>query len=630
MGLDRLGALLRNPRVKVTLVVLVFAGGLLASLAAGESDEVLKGVTVGGIPVSGLDAAQLVSTLRAPARAIEERQMTLAAGDRAWKLTPRSAGIGVDLRATAERALAVGRENPVRWIGQTLRGKQAEVAWVPAVDRKALTARMGRLGSEVRTEAANGQIRFQGSSVVVTPPSEGTTLLEDRAATALVRAAMRPPDEDRMALPVRIVKPTIDVQDVEMMRAQAQAILAAPIAFTFRDQTAVLPQDRVAAALKVEVAPTAADGNVATGEELAMRVDADELRRQLVAVAPGLESPAQEARFVVEGDKVRLTASHEGWTADTTVAVAPIVALGSGGARAPIALPERPLAPTLTTESATQLGIVQRIGSYRTTFDSHNAPRVTNIDRMASAIDGKVVRPGETFSLNDATGPRTADKGYQEAQVIVDGELVPGLGGGVCQVGTTLFNAVADAGLEVQARTNHSLYISHYPLGRDATVDYGKLDLKFRNDTPYGLLLKASLDARSLAVSIYSSPLGRTVSYDVSPQSNPREPAVKFVDDPGLPTGTEQVVEQGQPGFQVTVTRQVTAGDKVLRTDRFVSKYRPWKRVVRRGTGPAVPPAPPLPAVSPAPGPALSPVPASSPPPGSTPSPRPAPTGAHA
>jgi vancomycin resistance protein YoaR len=349
-----------------------------------------------------------------------------------------------------------------------------------------------------------------------------------------------------------------------------------------------------------------------------MRVDPEELRRQLVAVAPALESPAQDAGFVVDGDKVRLTASHDGWSADTTAAVAPILALGTlgkGAPRLPIALPERTLAPTLTTEAATGLGIVQRIAGYRTTFDAQNAPRVTNIDRMASAIDGKVVRPGETFSLNDATGPRTPDKGYQEAQVIVDGELVPGLGGGVCQVGTTLFNAVADAGLEVLSRTNHSLYISHYPLGRDATVDYGHLDLKFRNDTPFGLLLRASLDAKSLSVSIYSSPLGRTVSYDVSSQTNPRDPAVKLVDDPTLPAGTEQVVEAGKPGFDVTVTRQVVAGDRVLHNDKFVSKYRPWKRIVRRGTGPAVPPSP-----SPTPVPA----------PGSTPGTTPAPTGVHA
>ena len=615
MGLDRLATLLRDPRTKVTLVLVVFLGGVLASLAAGQAEAVLKGVVVGGIPVSGLDAEELVARLRAPANAIQDRRMTLVAGARSWSTTPVAAGIRVDLPATAERALQVGRENPVRWIARTFGGKKVHLGWVASVDRRALEQRVTSLASDVRLEAANGQIRFQGSNVVVVPPSEGVTLIEAEAAKVLVKAAMRPPKDDRLRLPVTITKPTIDAQDVESMRAQANAILTAPVAFTFRGQTAILPPDRVAASLKVEVVVTPSGEVRTSDEELVLRVDPEELRRQLVAVAPALERPARDAGFVVQGDTVRLTASQEGWTADTAAAVDPILALSSGGPRVPIALPERPLAPTLTTEAAQQLGIVQRISVFRTTFDPHNAPRVANIDRMASAIDGRVVRPGETFSLNGATGPRTPENGYQEAQVIVDGELVPGLGGGVCQVGTTLFNAVADAGLEVLSRTNHSLYISHYPLGRDATVNYGHQDLRFRNDTPYGMLLRAALDAKGLTVSIFSSALGRTVQYEVSPQVNPREPTVKFVDDPALPTGVEQVLEPGKAGFDITVTRRVLTGDRVLREDRFVSKYRPWKRIVRRGTGPAVIPSPaPLPTLAP----------------GSTPAPSPVPTGGSA
>jgi vancomycin resistance protein YoaR len=610
-GLDRLTTLLRDPRAKVTLVAVVFVGGVLASLAAGQAEAVLKGVIVGGIPVSGLDADELMARLRAPANAIQDRQMTLMAGTRSWATTPVAAGITVDLGATAERALRVGRENPARWVGRTFGGKEVHLTWVASVDRRALEQRVARLASDVRLEAANGQITFQGSNVVVTPPSEGVTLIEDDAARVLVKAAMRPPRDDRLMLPVTITKPTIDARDVEMMQAQAQAILTAPVDFIFRDQRASLPPDRVAAALKVEVVPAE---QRAQDEELALRVDPEELRRQLVAVAPALERPARDAAFVVGGEAVRLTASQEGWTADTTAGVAPILALSSGGPRVPIVLPERPLAPTLTTEAAQQLGIVQQTSVFRTTFDSHNAPRVANIDRMASAIDGKVIRPGETFSLNGATGPRTPDNGYQEAQVIVDGELVPGLGGGVCQVGTTLFNAAADAGLEVLSRTNHSLYISHYPLGRDATVNYGHQDLRFRNDTPYGILLKAALDTKGLTVSLFSTPLHRTVQYEVSPQVNPKDPAVRFVDDPALPTGVEQVLEPGKPGFDVTVTRRVLTGDQVLREDRFVSKYRPWKRIVRRGTGPAVTPSP-------------APAPLPPPSPGSTPAPSPVPTG---
>jgi vancomycin resistance protein YoaR len=592
VGLDRLGRLLRDPRAKVTVVVVIFVGGVLAAMAAGQSDVVLKGVIVGGIPVSGLSAEELVERLRPPANAIEGRQITLVAGDRSWATTPAAAGIAVDLPATVERALKAGRENPVRWIGRTLVGGRMELAWVPAVDEKALARRVSRLAADVRTEAANGAVRFQGPNVVVTPPTEGVSLLEEKAADVLVAAAMRPSDEDRLALPVKVIKPTIDIHEVEVVQEQAQAILSAPVDFRFRDQAATLPPDRVASALQVEIEPAEAGRK---DENLSLGIDPEELRRQLVAVAPTLEIPARDATFTVEKDRVTLVGSQEGWTADTASAVEQLLALSRGGQRAPIVLNERPLAPTLTTDAARQLGIAQRISTYRTTFDPTNAPRVGNIGRMAVAIDGKVVKPGETFSLNDATGPRTPANGYQEASVIVDGELVPGIGGGVCQVGTTLFNAVAEAGLEILSRSNHSLYISHYPIGRDATVDYGRLDLKFRNDTPYGLFLRAVVDPKALTVSVYSSPLGRSVTWEQSPQSNPREPAVKFVDDPLLPLGIEQVTEEGKPGFDITTIRRVVAGDQVLREDKFVSKYRPWKRIVRRGIGPALVPSPGVP-----------------------------------
>ncbi|MGH9198614.1 MAG: VanW family protein, partial [Acidimicrobiia bacterium] len=188
------------------------------------------------------------------------------------------------------------------------------------------------------------------------------------------------------------------------------------------------------------------------------------------------------------------------------------------------------------------------------------------------------------------------ENGYQEAQVIVNGELVPGIGGGVCQVGTTLFNAAFFAGLPIVERSNHSLHISKYPLGRDATVNYGHQDLKFRNDTPYGFLLKAFVTSKALTLSVYSTKLGRTVEYTTSERRNTKPPPTQYVDDPTLPAGQEVVQEEGSAGFDVTVTRTVREGENVLHQGTFVSKYRPWKRIVRKGTGP--------PAASPQPSPA--------------------------
>jgi vancomycin resistance protein YoaR len=323
------------------------------------------------------------------------------------------------------------------------------------------------------------------------------------------------------------------------------------------------------------------------------------LKEKIVAAQPSVNRPAKDAGFSVVGDKITIQPSQNGATIDAAPAVAALVALGPKD-RKPIALATVVQPAALTTEAASKLGIKQRISQYTTVFDARNAPRVGNIDRMAAAMDGKVIKPGAVFSLNEATGERTVANGYQEAGVLVDGELVPGIGGGVCQVATTLFNAVFSAGLDVVERSNHSLFVSAYPTGKDAMVNFPSQDLRFRNDTEYGLLLRARVSAKELTVSIYSSPLGRTVTETTSPQTNPRLPELKYLDDPTLPKGTEVVAAEGKPGFDVTVTRKVTAGGKVLHSDNFVSKYRPWKRVIKRGTGPAAPAAP-APAPPPAP-----------------------------
>src|SRR5207237_2112919 len=132
-------------------------------------------------------------------------------------------------------------------------------------------------------------------------------------------------------------------------------------------------------------------------------------------------------------------------------------------------------------------------------------------------IDDHLIAPGEEFSFNKTTGERTAAKGFLEAPVIINGELQTGLGGGVCQVSTTVFNTAYEAGLKITARTNHALYISHYPQGRDATVDYPNVDLKFVNDTKHWLLLRTFVSSDSLTVNLYGTPQHRTVEMETAP-----------------------------------------------------------------------------------------------------------------
>ncbi|HEX5881125.1 MAG TPA: VanW family protein, partial [Actinomycetota bacterium] len=264
---------------------------------------------------------------------------------------------------------------------------------------------------------------------------------------------------------------------------------------------------------------------------------------------------------------------------------------GDGNDRS-VALPTTATQPELTTREAKALGVKEVMSTFTTTFSAADAPRVHNIGLIAAAVHGSLVRPGQVFSMNAATGQRTAAKGYRTAHVIQNGELVDGLGGGVCQAGTTMFNAAFFGGLPVVERRNHSLHISHYPMGRDATLNWPGTDLKFRNDSPYGIYITSRATPSTLTFTFWSTSRGYKVTSSTSAASNFRPPPTRYKDDPALPKGEEVVEESGSSGFDVTVSRTVTKGGTVIRRDRFVSNYSPWVKIVRRGTGPKEAPEP--------------------------------------
>jgi vancomycin resistance protein YoaR len=207
----------------------------------------------------------------------------------------------------------------------------------------------------------------------------------------------------------------------------------------------------------------------------------------------------------------------------------------------------------------------------------------------AKLVDGSVVDPGETFSLNAAMGPRTANRGFDYAPVIAaDNVLRQGVGGGICQYATTLFNAVFFAGLPVVERQAHSLYISHYPIGRDATVAWGAIDFKFKNDTGRSIMIRSWIDGGALTVALVGK-TGREVSYTTSGFYDIRKPAhaksnPRVIYDGDLGPGVIRW-EKGIDGQSVRVERTVKDGDgKVLFRDTFVSRYDPLDWVKRVGT----------------------------------------------
>jgi vancomycin resistance protein YoaR len=238
------------------------------------------------------------------------------------------------------------------------------------------------------------------------------------------------------------------------------------------------------------------------------------------------------------------------------------------------------------------MGITGTVGTYET-FYTGIPNRLHNVRLVAHLVDDKLIPPGAVFSFNRTTGDRNAAKGFLEAPLIINGELSTGLGGGVCQVSTTVFNAAYEAGLPITARTNHALYISHYPQGRDATVNYPDTDLRFVNDSDHWILVRTFVSSSTLTVNLYGTPLHRRVVSETSPLVTTGPVPVKETADPNLYVGQKVTDHTGSPPMSTSVNRKVyDAKGKLLYDSTFSSSYVGDKSIVRVGTKPKPKPKP--------------------------------------
>ncbi len=248
------------------------------------------------------------------------------------------------------------------------------------------------------------------------------------------------------------------------------------------------------------------------------------------------------------------------------------------------ALPERP------TDIVESMEINGLLNGYTTWFDSSQTSRTYNIRVAAQAFDELLVKPGHKVSFNDVVGPRSSEAGYKTAPVIVNNELVDGLGGGVCQVSTTLYNCVLLSNLEIAARTNHSLPVSYVPIGRDATVAYEAIDFKFRNNTDSYIYIKSYVQGGQLTFKIYGN---TAYKRDVTINSwitEEIEPKIVYETDPNLPKGEQVVKQEGAKGFNISAERVVRLNGVVEKREGLPSSgYSPVNKVIAVGTAENVP-----------------------------------------
>ena len=543
-------------------------------LFAGSPGRLAGGTKVAGVDVGGLTSAQAERLLARRWQQVARKPIAFTVGTQQFGMTAVQLGVQPDWHAAV--AAAERRGDGFAFVRGyrriELRLFPTDVSPPVRSSSSAIDYELSRIDSVVARSHRDARLVRRGLRFVIVPGVTGRTL--DRSAAArLIVDSLASFDRSSAALPVRLDPPAVTSAALVAARRAARVAVSAPVTLTAGPTRIRLPRWRIAtmldtsnAARGVRIAGAGADAALARLEHTVNR------------------EPRDADWAVGAGGRVRVVPGLPGLTLDVERSTAAILVAATRPTHRVAALTVTEEPPKRTTAQATGLGITGTVGAYETVFGGE-PNRIHNVQLVAHLVDHKLIAPGSTFSFNGTTGERSAAKGFLEAPVIINGELQTGLGGGVCQVSTTVFNAAFVAGLPITARTNHALYISHYPLGRDATVNYPDVDLKFVNDTGHWLLLRTWVTSDSLTVALYGTPQNRRVVSVAQPLRVVSPPPVKRTKDPTLPVGQTVVDDPGVPAQATSVERKVYApSGKLLSDQHWSSYYRAEPKLVRVGT----------------------------------------------
>ena len=554
--------------VWLLLGLVVLFGGLYVAAHYVAGDKVPRNTTVSGVRIGGHPQGEAAQRLQAGLADRVNRPIATTIDGQQVAIDPARAGLAVDYDASVAEAGGERSWDPVRLWNYFTGGDdfEAEVQ----VDDAAYAAQLAELDQQHGTAPRDGAVRFDGIDIRTTKARTGKALDPSDTLAALQEAYLEESPEV-VALEMSQVVPDIDAGDVqEALDGFASPAVAAPVTLGFEgSEVKVFPENYTAALSLVptdgELVPTldakaltaVVDTRVTSGAPVDATISLVDGRPQVVPARPGVTfDPAElEAGFL---DAVARPQGER--RIDLTATVAK---------------------PDFTTKQARALKVREEVSSF-TTYFPYAEYRNVNIGRAAEIVDGTLLKPGETFSMNDIVGERTEANGFTKGYIISDGILVQDLGGGVSQMATTLFNAMFFAGLEDVEHKPHSFYIDRYPVGREATVAWGAVDLRFRNDTPYGVLVDTSFTSSTpsssgaVTVTMYS-----TRYWDVTTTTGERynitRPKTRRIDD------LTCHANEGYGGFDIDVVRYFTPvnGNTETRGDEvFSTTYTPSDTVI--------------------------------------------------
>ena len=548
---------------------------------AGSAGRLADGTQIAGVDVGGLTAKQATKKLDARYAAAAATPGAFTAGGKTFRIPAKELSIHVDFKRAVADAMSQGGGSGVVRGYRRLTLKFSPISIDPQVEvyDAAVRYEVSKIAEAVDKPERDAALVRRGLHITVLPGEPGLEV-DQAAARRVVVNALASFTRAPVALPVRRTSPSVTVDRLLPAQRLASRIIAAPVTLRLGATQWRVPRWRLATLLNL-------------GPQLSIAGPAAE--KYFAQLRKRVNEPARDATWTpIDGGKVQLVAAQLGTALDIERSAQLLLAAAERTQNRVATLATQPSAPERSTAQAKAMGITGTVGSYET-FYSGVPNRLHNVQLVARLIDGKLIAPNETFSFNQATGERTAAKGFRVAPVIINGEVTTGLGGGVCQVSTTVFNAAFEAGLPITSRTNHALYISHYPLGRDATVDYPDVDLKFVNDTGHWLLLRTFVGSDSLSVVLYGTPVHRRVEAIAQPLVVTGKLPVKKTVDATLKKGEVVVDDPGVPPQKTSVERKVYSENGTLLSDQtWYSTYRAEPKLERVAPKPKRPKARPV------------------------------------
>jgi hypothetical protein len=571
----------------VPLSLALMAGIVFAVDRATNGGEVLGDVTVGGVALGGLDEADALAEVRALEDRLSSSPIPVTAAGRSFELVPTDIGFDIDELSIVDAAMVEGREGPLTtqfswWIDHF--GAESVDLDIPyTYDRDALTSLIRDWEVEgIDDPATPGSLRVEGLAVVAEFPRAGTGIEVEPAADAIA-ATLLDRARPSVELPTREIVPELDPAELQAVATDLTGLISTPVTLVNDEYGAIIevPPIVLAQSLHVGVDASASPPSIKTAWRFGPARDF------LERVSPVYETtPANAEWYIDEDDQVIIVPSVPVLEPDSTVISQRLrAALAADDRSADI--PFRVVREAdVSTAEVEALGIREKISEF-TTFHNCCENRVINIQLIADAVDGAMVAPGETWSLNDHVGQRTAAKGYVPAGAIIGGvveccDSPINIGGGTSQFTTTMYNAIFFAGLEDIDHTPHTIWFSRYPEGREATLGFPAPDLVFRNNTENWVYIDTSHTDTSITVKMFGDNGGIEVEAGLSERydfTGIRE-TVEYTTD--VAPGEERLVASGSGGWAVDIYRYITYPDGETTTEewtwRYTGEFRKYER----------------------------------------------------